>query len=97
MVRDPKLIDPNEPRIPDSWRRLYLHRPLEKLPEDVTVLFDRQEKLSREKDLVQADLLQAQRGLDRADLRIWVLMGLMGLEACIIGWLVKAFLEATRW
>jgi hypothetical protein len=95
-MQDPKLIDPNEPRIPDKWRRLYLQRPLDKLPADVTVLFDRQEKLSREKDLVQADLMEAQRRLSSADLKIWVLMLVVSGEGAVIGWLVDAFLKATR-
>lgn len=88
-MRDPKLIDPNAPRIPDEWRRQYLRRPLEDLPKDVTVLFDRHEKLSREKDLVQADLIEAQRRLGIADVKIWILMLALGTEGAVIGWLVK--------
>lgn len=95
-VRDAKLIDPQEPRIPDDWRRAYLNRPIERLPLDVTRAYDRIVKLEREKNLVQADLLQAQRSLDRADLKIWVLMLAVGAEGAVIGWLVKEFLVSLR-
>jgi hypothetical protein len=85
--------DLSPPRIPDAWRRAYLNRPIERLPKDVMVLFDRHEKLAREKDLVHAELIQAQRSLDKADIKIWILTVAFSAEGCIIGWLVKEFLR----
>jgi hypothetical protein len=64
---DPKLIDPSKPRIPDEWRRIYMQRPIEKLPADVVYLFDEQHKLKTnlQKDKTQIDksLLDAQSKL----------------------------------
>jgi hypothetical protein len=95
-MRDLKLIDPAAPRLPDEWRREYLQRPIELLPKDVTVLFDRHEKLSREKDQINASLIEARSTLRIADLKIWILMLVVGGEGAVIGWLVKEFLAATR-
>ena len=49
-MRDQDLIDLACPRIPDEWRRKYLARSVESLPNDVTTAFDRIYKLEREKD-----------------------------------------------
>lgn len=95
-MRDQNLIDPSSPRIPDEWRRSYLNRPIERLPKDVMILFDRHVKLEREKDLVHADLIEAQRRLGAADIKIWVLMLLIGGEGAVIGWLVREFLARVH-
>lgn len=86
-MQDLKLIDPSSPRIPDDWRRKYLARPVE--PRDVTELFDRQHSLSREKDLIQAEMIGVKRRLRFATVMIWILtLALIG-EGCAIGWLLK--------
>ncbi len=95
-MRDPQLIDPAEPRIPDEWRRAYLNRPIERLPRDVTLAFDRLWTIEREKDEMRGELLAAKDQLHWADLKIWILMLVVGGEGAIIGWLVKDFLARLR-
>ena len=72
-MHDPKLIDVSERRIPEEWRRKYMKRPLESLPADVTLAFDRVWQVEREKDQLRSDM---QEKLRRANLKIWV-MGLI--------------------
>lgn len=59
-MKDPNLIAMTD-RIPDDWRRMYMARPLEKLPADVTRAFDALAALQREKDRMQAEMLATKR------------------------------------
>lgn len=59
-MKDPNLIAMTD-RLPDDWRRVYLARPLEKLPADVTRAFDDLAILRREKDRMQREMLDTKR------------------------------------
>lgn len=88
-MRDTKLIDQDLPRLPDEWRQKYLQRSLERLPEDVTKAYDRIWDLQREKDEINGRLIAAEKALGWANLKIWILGGLVVGEGAIIGWLAK--------
>jgi hypothetical protein len=90
-VRDPLLID--EPRIPEEWRRNYLVRSPEKLAGDVTRLYDENWLLKRENGRMQQALLDTERRLNSAGLKMWIMGLVLGAQGSVIGWLVKAFLE----
>lgn len=72
-MRDPLLIDPQGQRIPDEWRRNFLLRPIERLPGDVLIAFDRIHTLQKEKDQLQSQLLETQGSLKQANLKIWIM------------------------
>ena len=82
-MHDPLLIDPFrddsvQPRLPEEWRKQYLKRQVDRLPQDVTVAFDRVEMRRRENNQLRQALLSTQKKLDRANLKIWVLSLLVG-------------------
>jgi hypothetical protein len=56
-MNDPKLIDPQEPRIPDEWRQRYQARSLGDLTKDVNELFAWKRTSGPEKDRVQREIL----------------------------------------
>ena len=56
-MQEPKLIDPQEPRIPEDWRQRYAARTLGDLTKDVNELWNRQRKAGPEKDRVQKEIL----------------------------------------
>lgn len=74
LVQDPLLIT-NSDR-PDTWRRAYLQRSVDKLPADVTIAFDKISKLQAEKDRLTAELAETKEKLKWANRKIW-LMGLV--------------------
>ncbi len=77
-MRDLKLIDPAQPRIPEEWRRQYQSRSPQQLAGDVTKLFDKNFMLEREKDRICRELAEAQKDLLRErKWRRW-LMGALG-------------------
>lgn len=89
-MRDLNLMNPEDsPRISDEWRRAYLNRPIERLPKDVMILFDRHAKLAKEKNQVQAEVIDTKRRLRFANVMIWILTLTAIGEGCAIGWLFK--------
>jgi hypothetical protein len=66
MMNDPKLIDPQEPRIPDEWRQRYQARSLGDLTKDVNELFAWKRTSGPEKDRVQREILGLQKRYDWA-------------------------------
>ncbi|MGA2426480.1 MAG: hypothetical protein ABSG07_20960 [Terriglobales bacterium] len=66
MMNDPKLIDPQEPRIPDEWRQRYQARSLGDLTKDVNELFAWKRTSGPEKDRVQREILRLQKRYDWA-------------------------------
>lgn len=95
-MRDPNLIDLQQERIPQDWRRNYLERPIARLPKDMITAFDMMWKLQREKDDINARLLKAQRRLERAGWKMWTLGIIVTGEGVVIGWAVKFLLEHFR-
>lgn len=89
-MRDPLLIDEGEKRIPDEWRRRYLKRSIAELPADVVKVFDRVWAVEREKDKVAGELIETQRKLRQANLKIWVMSLIV---SPLIGEGVKALLH----
>ena len=65
-MQDPKLIDPQEPRIPDEWRQRYQARSLGDLTKDVNELFAWKRTSGPEKDRVQREILRLQKRYDWA-------------------------------
>lgn len=97
---DPNYIGQNsEPRLPEEWKAKYLARPLDKLPRDVNVAFDRIGAISREKDQIQNQLLQAQKDLRRANNRVKLIWGLFvgtwGGILAVLKWVVPMIVEAV--
>lgn len=87
-MRDPLLIAQGEQRIPDEWRRKYTHeRTLEQIRIDVTGLYDRNWTLRKKNDELLASLLRAQKRLDAANLKIWIMSLIV---SPIIGLILKA-------
>jgi hypothetical protein len=81
-----------QPRIPQEWRRQYHKRPLDKLPGDITIAFDRIEQQRRDADKLRAALLATQGKLGSANTKVWVLMLIVLGEGAVISWLVKMVL-----
>jgi hypothetical protein len=84
--------DQQRPRIPIEWRRAYLMRPLEKLPQDVTYAFDQLHQQRRETNTMNRALIETKRKLGIADVKVWVLMLVVTGEGVVIGWLAKIVL-----
>ena len=92
-MRDRELMEPSEPIRPEEWRQNYSRRPIERLPGDVLVAFDKIHNLNREKDQLRADLESAKRKLSSANLKVWVLTLLVGGEGVALTVLFKFVLE----
>lgn len=78
MRRDPQLIDNLGNPIPlaertEELRDFYRNRAIDKLPSDVTKAFDRLWQVEREKDRLAAQLVNTQKKLRHANLKIWLL------------------------
>lgn len=73
IIKDPLLIDNHGLRIREEWRANYKQRAIDKLPGDLIIAFDRIHNLQREKEVLQAQLNEANRKLERANLRIWIM------------------------
>lgn len=63
-MHDPKLILPQEPRIPEEWRQRYQARSLGDLTKDVNELFAWKRKAGPEKDRLQQEVLALGRRCD---------------------------------
>lgn len=61
IMHDPKLILPQEPRIPEEWRQRYQARSLGDLTKDVNELFAWKRTSGSEKDRMQKEILEAER------------------------------------
>ena len=92
-MRDPKLIQQSEPRIPDEWRRHYMARSIERLPADVTVAFDRIHQVQKDKDQLRDDLSTATNDLKFANLKIWILTGVALAQSGLLAWALKTIFD----
>jgi hypothetical protein len=70
----------------------YHERTHEQLIGDVNVLHDFTRKLVKEKNQMQQALSKAERKVDMANLKIWILCIFLAAEGSIIGWLIHEFL-----
>jgi hypothetical protein len=84
--------EPQQPRIPEEWRRQYLRRPIDRLPGDIIKAFDQLELRRRDADKMKSQLIETRRMLGIADVKVWVLMGAVTAEGFVIAWLVKIVL-----
>jgi hypothetical protein len=81
-----------EHRRPEAWRRQYLRRPIKQLPGDVVQAFDQLHQQRREANTMNRALIETQRKLGIADLKVWVLTLVVTGEGAVIGWLVNKVL-----
>jgi hypothetical protein len=98
-MRDLKLMEPREfsyyvsrPGIQKDWS----NPSGQELVESLNNLHRFTRQLVTEKERIQESLNTAQRGLESASLKLWILGAVVSAEFAIIGWLVKEFLAATR-
>jgi hypothetical protein len=91
-LNNPQLLDPGL-RIPDEWRRAYRRRPPDQLANDVTKAFDRLWSIEREKDQLRSDLHLATK---IANVKIWILTGLVTVQFAVIGWGVEFLIGRLR-
>jgi|GEM_PF-6118567 len=86
-MRDPLLIDFQDEPIPErppigvtrhELEARYLNRDLKQLAADMLVAFDKQYKLRKNQDTLQANLLETQAKLKTAKRTIWFLSLIVG-------------------
>jgi len=74
----------------------YSKRTPDDLVRDVNVLHDFTKNLVREKNSMQVELTETKTSLKFANLKIWILVGVVSAEGLVLGWLVPFLLDRIK-